>query len=148
MTRNTRRTGVRKGGLFTTLAAAIAGALAACSTPRDVSKAGPPAPLVSRQTTTVDVQVFRDETVIRMTNTTAKPLPKGRMWINNWYSRPFDGLGVGKSVELSLADFHDRYGDAFRAGGFFAADRPDTVVLAQIEAGEELIGLIVVGEQR
>jgi hypothetical protein len=133
--------------------AALAGAagaawLAGCSVAPDLSRAGPAPPAATRaQTSVVDIQVFRDETVIRMTNTTARSLPAGRLWINAWYSREFGGLGVGESVSLDLSEFRDRFGEAFRAGGFFAADRPDTVVLAQLEAGEEMIGLIVVGER-
>ena len=119
----------------------------ACSTPRDVSKAGPARPGVERQTGVLDIQVFRDETVIRMTNTTARPLAAGRMWVNDWYSRPFPGLAVGESLELPLSEFRDQNGDAFRAGGFFAADRPDRVVLAQIETDGQLLGLVVVGER-
>ena len=121
--------------------------LAGCSTAPDTSKSGPAKPAVAKQTSIVDIQVFRDETVIRMTNTTAKPLGPGRMWINNWFSRSFDGLGVGQTAVLQLNEFRDQYGAAFRAGGFFAADRPDTIVLAQIETGGELIGLVVVGER-
>lgn len=92
-----------------------------------------------------------------MTNTTAANLPAGLMWINGWYSRKFDGLGIGQSVTFGLDEFADRYGEAFKAGGFFATELPDRLVLAQIQpvaesqnssepAGlkQELIGLVVI----
>ncbi len=112
---------------------------------------GPAYPALT-QSATVDVQVSRDSTEITMTNTTAKPLPAGRMWINAWFSREFPGLGVGQSLTLDLYDFKDRYNVAFNGGGFFATQRPDRVVQAQLHAGAtdtgapsgELIGLVVI----
>ncbi len=97
-----------------------------------------------KQVRTMDIQVTRDETEISLTNTTAAPIPPGKLWINAWYVRDFPGLGVGESITLNLRDFHDRYADQFRAGGFWASDRPDKLALAQIETGNELLGLIVV----
>jgi hypothetical protein len=68
------------------------------------------------------------------------------MWINAWFSREFKGLAVGESVEMSLFDFKDQYGDTFRAGGFFATQKPTRLVLAQLEYENELVGLVVVGD--
>jgi len=136
-------------------AAALALLLAGCSEPKIDN--GPQYPPVV-QSGVRDVQVLRDETQISMTNTAAADLPAGLLWINGWYALPFAGLHVGKSVTLQLSEFKDRYGDSFRAGGFFATELPDRLVLAQIQpvavasAGEEsspafetkLIGLIVI----
>ncbi|MBC7771747.1 MAG: hypothetical protein H7210_04560 [Pyrinomonadaceae bacterium] len=99
------------------------------------------------QTSVVDIQVFRDETVITFTNTTARSFPACRMWINKWFSKEIPAIGVGQTVSHSLHDFQDQYGDAFRAGGFFASDRPARLVLAQLEIGDEMVGLIVVAPQ-
>ncbi len=101
-------------------------------------------PSALKQSRTLDVQVTRNETEISLTNTTAAPLPPGTMWINAWYAREFPGLAVGESLTLNLRDFKDRFGDQFRAGGFWATDRPDRLALAQLESGGELLGLIVV----
>ncbi|MBX3358231.1 MAG: hypothetical protein KF745_07370 [Phycisphaeraceae bacterium] len=118
-----------------------------CSTPRDPSKAGPPATMVVKQDRMLNVQVFRDEAKITMTNTTAEPIPAGRMWVNAWYSIQFEGLGVGETMVLSLDEFRDQYGDAFRGGGFFAAKQPERLVLAQIQTEDQVLGLVVVGGQ-
>jgi hypothetical protein len=69
------------------------------------------------------------------------------MWVNQWFSRPFPGLAVGQTIEIPLAEFKDKYGETFRAGGFFAVNRPTRVVLAQLELENEMLGLVVVGEQ-
>lgn len=114
-----------------------------------IDAALPTYPVELRQSTVLDIQVVRDDTHITMSNTTARAIGKARMWINGWYSREIDGLGVGQSLTLNLYDFRDPYGTQFRAGGFFATQRPDRVVLAQLEPLEveprELIGLVVVG---
>ena len=114
-----------------------------------IDAGGPLYPIELRQATVLDIQVVRDDTRITMTNTTARAIGKSRMWINGWYSREIEGLGVGESLTLDLYDFRDPYGTQFRAGGFFATERPDRVVLAQIEPLDveprELIGLVVVG---
>lgn len=93
---------------------------------------GPQYPPV-KQPRVVDVQVLRDETEVTMTNTTAAELPPGLLWINAWFSVPFDGLRIGQTVTLRLASFTDRFGTPFRAGGFFATELPDRVVLAQLQ---------------
>jgi len=101
-------------------------------------------PHALKQARTLDIQVTRDETTISLTNTTAAPIPAGKLWINTWYVRDFPGLAVGESITLDLHEFKDRYDDQFRAGGFWASDPPDRLSLAQIETGGELLGLIVV----
>ncbi len=110
---------------------------------------GPTYP-IQTQGRTLDVQVRRDVTEITMINTTSSPIPPGRMWINAWFSREFPGLGVGDRLTLDLYDFKDRYNVAFNGGGFFATQRPDRVMQAQVHANGsaespgELIGLVVV----
>ena len=95
----------------------------------------------------LDVQVFRIGTRIRLTNTTAKSLPAGTLWLNRWYSQEIDTLAPGGSISLSLKKFEDRFGEPFRAGGFFATRIPDLVFLAQLETEDELFGLIVVEDR-
>jgi hypothetical protein len=129
--------------LATALLAALVAA-AGCSSSGTI-ESGPEYP--NRAAGSVDIQVVRDETVIRMTNTTARNLPAGRLWINRWYSHDFPGLAIGDSVTMDLSQFKDQYGDTFRAGGYFATDRPTKVVQAQLETESELIGFVVVGNQ-
>lgn len=96
------------------------------------------------QAATLNVQVVRDETVIRMTNTTARAFGPSRLWINRWYSRPIDKFDVGQTLELSLWDFRDQFGEPFEAGGFFAVRKPYRLSQAQLDTGDELLGLVVV----
>ena len=100
-----------------------------------------------RQVAVLDVQVFRDGPRVWMTNTSAREFGATRMWINGWYSKPLDGFAVGQTLEMSLNDFVDVYGDSFRGGGFFATERAEKLVLAQLETEEGLVGLVVVNEK-
>ncbi|MGX7835935.1 hypothetical protein ACWKSR_12365, partial [Campylobacter fetus subsp. venerealis] len=83
------------------------------------------------------------ETEIVLTNTTGAALPRGRLWLNNWYSREFEGLAVGETATLRLSGFRDEFGGEFRAGGFFATRAAEPVVAAQVEPedGSPLIAL-------
>lgn len=97
----------------------------------------------------VNIQVVRQTTTVELTNTTARAFGPSTLWLNARYSRPIPELRVGQSLTLSMKEFRDEHGDAFRHGGFFATETPDRLVLAQIETtgaeGEpELIGLVVV----
>jgi hypothetical protein len=96
------------------------------------------------QSRVLDIQVFRDGTELRLTNTTARRFEPGRLWINRSYSVPTPALDLGESISLDLRSFVNEHGDRFRAGGFFATREPDLVVLAQLESGGELFGLVIV----
>jgi hypothetical protein len=96
---------------------------------------------------TLDIQVIRRETAIELTNTTARKFGASRLWLNGRFSRAIEGLGVGQTIELPLSSFRDEFSEAFRGGGFFATEKPDRLVLAELESGGELMGLIVVASQ-
>jgi hypothetical protein len=128
-------------------ACVLALALGGCSGGNSGFIEGPMYPAQLRQSRCLDVQVFRDETRVRFTNSSATPIPACTMWVNAWYSRPLDAVAIGETVEMSLFDFKDQYGGQFRAGGFFATDKPTKLVLVQLELPtNELVGLIVVNE--
>ncbi len=114
---------------------------------------GPHYPEKPQRAGVVDVQVTRDGSTISLTNTTANTLGPGRLWVNSWYSIEFPALAIGQSRSLDLYDFQDRYGTAFRGGGFFASERSDRVVLVELEspgtevggmAQSQMLGMIVV----
>lgn len=121
----------------------LAATMGGCSQGPNPSLAGPTYPERS-QAKTLDIQVVRNETEIRLTNTTARSYRSSRLWINRWYSKPIERFDVGQTLKLSLWDFRDEYGEAFQAGGFFATRKPEKLVLAQLESGDEMLGLIVV----
>ena len=103
------------------------------------------------QSEVVNVQVFRRDTTLELTNTTARNFGPGTLWLNGRFSRKIDGMAIGQTLVLNLREFEDEYGDPFRAGGFFAADPPERVVMTQYEAdgsasegAPSLVGLITV----
>ncbi len=118
--------------------------IAGCSSAPGEIADGPQYPAVA-QSRVLDVQVFRDETLLTLTNSSARSFGPCRVWVNRWFSRDLDGLAAAETITLDLSDFKDRYGTPFRAGGFFATERPDRVVLVQIEESGEMVGLAVVG---
>jgi hypothetical protein len=107
------------------------------------------------QTSVIDIQAFRSSKHIELTNTSGRAIGPSILWLNAQYCRAIDGIPVGQSLKLPLIEFRDEFNDAFRGGGFFAPERPERLVLAQIETpgpdalaqGQkpEFIGLVVVG---
>jgi len=146
-----RKRWVSAAALAATVTVAVmgVGGLGGCRTGSRVDAGLPEYPNQVRQATVLDVQVVRDDTHITMTNTTARSIGRARMWVNGWFSHDIEGFGVGQTLTLNLYDFKDPYGTTFRAGGFFATERPENLVRAQIEPLDveprELLGLIVVG---
>ena len=108
-----------------------------------------PFPTTLQQTSTIDVQAQRFETQLRITNTSPRALGAGTVWVNSQWAYPLDGLEIGETVSLPLGRFLNEYSERFRSGGFFASERPDTLMLVQFEPAEnpenELIGLVAVG---
>lgn len=133
--------------LLTATLATTLGALSlasGCRSGTDPNIQGPAFPAQMAQTSTLDIQVVRDETTIRLTNTTARQFGKSRLWLNRWFSRDIEKLDVGQTLTLDLGDFEDQYGERFRSGGFFATREPTPLSQAQLETADSLIGLVVV----
>lgn len=137
----------------TTAAAIVASAfLAACNAPRVQTLDGRAYPGDVAQAEVLDVQLFQEPQSVRFTNTTARPLGPGWVWLNGWYSAPLERVEIGGSVEIPLRAFRDEFGQRPRAGGFWAARDAVDVVLAQVErtnsasGAPELVGLVIVGD--
>jgi hypothetical protein len=133
--------------LAAALAAAALTALPACRGGGAAIDYARPMPAGLDQAEVLDVQLFRDVTRVELTNTTARSFENATIWLNERWSRPIERLGIGESLELSLWEFVDEYGEPFRAGGFFATRDPDAVVLAQLEADGSLFGLVIGGNR-
>ncbi|MEK6701473.1 MAG: hypothetical protein AABZ53_04360 [Planctomycetota bacterium] len=132
-----------------TLALLIPLGLSACGGGPSKVDYARPFPKGLEQGAVADVQVFRRTSTLELTNTTAKKFGKGTLWLNRRFSRPIDGIGVGETLKFPLHEFRDEYAQPFKAGGFFASDTPDTLVLCQVEEAAEaaktqLIGFVVV----
>jgi len=126
-------------------------ALGACRSEPSMRPDARALPRGAAQAEVVNIQVFRKDTTLELTNTTARNFGPGTLWINGRFSRKIDGIAIGQTLVVSLREFEDEYGDVFRAGGFFAADPPERVVLTQYEpdgtpAGQApaLVGFITV----
>lgn len=132
------------------LAAGVAGVLAGCSGSPEVDAEARAFPYELEQAELLDVQVFRDVTRLRFTNTSGRPLGPGMLWVNRrfGYAMP-EGVAIGERVDLDLKSFVDEFGDPFRAGGFFATRDPDKVVIVEYEedAGADgLLAMVVVSD--
>lgn len=136
----------RRTAAWVAAAGALAGALGGCAS-RPVVE-GPPFPDGLEQTRVLDVHVLRDGTQMKLTNTSSRSFGPVRVWVNRWYGLDVASLKVGETLTLELGDFTDRFGQPFRAGGFFASETADPLVQVQVQEGGELIGLIVVGDLR
>jgi hypothetical protein len=124
---------------------ALAGVAACSSGPRpDYAR---PYPGEIEQAQTLNIQARRLDDKLVLTNTTAKPLPAGTLWVNRSFAYPSPPLAVGESVTLPLAKFRNEQNDSFRAGGFFATERPDRVVQVQHEAEGQIVGLVAIEER-
>ncbi len=127
----------------------IACIISGCMGTQEIQQ-GPIYPPTVKRGTTLDIQVARHGTHIDLTNTTARAFGKSKLWVNGRFARDIDGLAVGQSLNLSLKEFKDEYGYAYRAGGFFATQKSDRLVLAEIQPEDasppEMIGLVVVGD--
>lgn len=109
----------------------------------DPARAYPVAAEIARP---VDVHVLRNDTRITMTNTTPEQLGPGIMWLNKEFSAPFAPMHAGETRTLPLGSFTNRYGQSFRAGGFFATRAPSKLVAVELQAedAEVMVPLIVV----
>jgi len=83
-----------------------------------------------------DVQVFRQSTHLRLTNTTTRDFGASTIWLNQRYSSPIDALASGETINMDLKVFVDEFGETYRAGGFFSQRIPAPVVLCQLETDE------------
>lgn len=98
-------------------------------------------PAELKQSRVLDVQVARERTHITLVNTSAQALG-GRLWVNQWWSRELPSVEPGQRITLDLREFKDRFGKPYRAGGFFATENPDKLVLTQLQSGGEMLGLV------
>ncbi|MEM9064567.1 MAG: hypothetical protein AAGB51_03660 [Planctomycetota bacterium] len=133
----------------------LMGLLAGCSLSDRSDADYRPYPYELAQAETLDIQVFLNPTTIEFTNTTARAFGASRVWLNQRYSREINGLDVGETKVLSLGEFRDRFGDEFPGSGFFATERPERLVLAQLETEQPdalgvsarvLLGLVAIAE--
>jgi hypothetical protein len=127
--------------------------LAGCrSAPTPVEWAAP-FPEDGVQRATMDIQVFRRVTTLSLTNSSTRAFGPSKVWVNQQFAKPIEGLAVGQSLELDLREFVNEHSETFRAGGFFAKDQPKKVSLVQLETqnatgtGNEILGLVIVVDE-
>ncbi|GJQ29155.1 MAG: hypothetical protein HBSAPP03_10390 [Phycisphaerae bacterium] len=118
-----------------------AGWMGGCRGGATITDSGVTYPEGTRTRRPVDIQAFREGTRLTLTNTTAQAFGPSTLWANMRFGMAIDGLAVGQTLDLDLRDFKDQYGSAFRAGGFFASERPQRLVMLEIETHGEGAGL-------
>lgn len=149
------RSALQRAGRGMILAALCAGMLAGmasmtgCSTTPTAVDYARSYPTGVARGKTLDIQVFRETQYIEFTNTTATAYGPSTLWLNGRYCLPIEGLAIGQTLKFRLNEFRDEFSEPFREGGFFAIEKPDRLVLAQLEtngdAGPVMLGLVVVG---
>lgn len=109
---------------------------------------GRPYPGDKVQAAVLDIQVVRDGVEVTLTNTSGVAFGPGTLWLNQEFAYEIDGFAIGETRTLDLRDFTNRFGESFRAGGFFASRSPKRVVHVQMEAqgSPTLLGFLVVPE--
>jgi hypothetical protein len=116
-------------------------ALAGC---QKTLRPGPSYPSTIERLGAVDVQVVTRRGVLEFTNTTAEPLPAGRLWVNAWFSAPTERVEVGETFRVPISALHDEHGETMRGEGFFATEAPEEIYLAELQTNAGLTGLVVV----
>ena len=96
-----------------------------------------------------EAQVQRSGIRLRVVNGSSQAIGPGTMWVNQEFSHPVASIGAGATVELDLSEFRNEFGERFRAGGFWATERPKRLGLVQVEppSGGMLIGLVVIEDE-
>lgn len=107
-------------------------------------KPGPSYPNSLDRLGAIDVQVAVRDGALEFTNTTASPLPAGRLWVNAWYSAATPAADVGETLRIPVAALRDEHGETMRGEGFFATEAPEEVLLAELQTDQGLIRLVVV----
>lgn len=131
----------------TTLVVLVLALLASCASQGSAlrTNAGPTYPRTLENAGALPIQVIRRVTHIDIANTSPRSFGASTVWLNGRFSHPLDALAVGQTLRLDLREFRDEFGEAFRAGGFFATRNPEALVLCELETEGRMYGLIVVG---
>jgi len=120
---------------------------AGCQPPRYAPElASPPYPDDLHVADSVDIQVFRENQVLEIVNTTARSYEDFTLWLNQRFARRVKSLRAGEQVRLSLWEFYDERGEGLTPGGFWRTEKATPIRLTQIQIDDEtpLIGLITI----
>jgi hypothetical protein len=109
-----------------------------------------PYPMYLHRAESIDIQVFREGTMLEVVNTTPRSYRDFDLWVNQRFVRHVKSLPAGETVRLSLRDFYDELGEPFRAGGFFRTEAPMPVRLVEMQFSEEdpMIGVITIRAEK
>lgn len=131
---------------LTVLALLLSCVLPGCSGPQKVDYARE-YPAETPVGPTLDIQLIREPTHVRLINTSAQSFGPSTIWLNQWAGRPIEGLAIGESLRLPLSEFRDHNSIAFRGGGFFATRAAERLACAHLETAEGVYGLVVISER-
>jgi hypothetical protein len=124
--------------------------LCACQNPSGNPKlASRPYPMELHRQNSVPIQVIRTDQYIHIVNSTADDYNNATLWVNQRYSKEIPPLLAGETVRINLWHLYDTFGEKFNAGGVWRTDQPTPLVLAELQASNELplVGLVVIDQQ-
>jgi hypothetical protein len=92
----------------------------------------------------INVQLIVGDREVAFTNSTVRTIEGATLWLNAWFGARLEPVAPGQSVRVALTAFADENGGSVRGGGFWARAKPEKIVLAELEMGDRLYGLVVV----
>ena len=124
--------------------------LCSCQNPAgNPNLASVPYPMELHQSSSVQIQVLRNQQYISIVNSTAVDYLNTILWINQRYSGELPPISAGSTYRFNLWSLRDAYGEQFNAGGIWRTDEPTQLVIAELQLSEDepLVGLVVIGEE-
>src|SRR5690606_5666220 len=106
--------------------------LAACTTGPGEHGSHPVYPRNLTQQDTLNIQESHDVRRSTFTSPWDQVFGSSRRWPHGSYGSDVEPIEIDETLTLALNDFVNDHGELFRAGRFFAAERPDVLVLAQL----------------
>lgn len=118
--------------------------MAGCATTTPTERVARRYPTGAPQGAPLPIQVVVDSRRVEFTNSTGTVFGPSVLWLNQWYSVVIDGMTIGETISIPIAQFIDEHGQQMRGGGFFATEAPERIILAELGADDGLHGMPVV----
>ncbi len=126
---------------------AVALTLGGCTAPLyDPALATRAYPELLLQAEVIQMQAVPKETVLQIINGTATDYREVDVWVNRRYMKHITEILAGQTIEVTITDFRDVWGQCPQPGGFWRTRAPTPLVLVQIQRDETtpLLGLVAV----
>ena len=103
-------------------------------------------PELLSQSEVIQIQAVPKETVLQIINGTVTDYREVDIWVNRRYMKHITEILAGQTIEVTITDFRDVWGQCPQPGGFWRTRPPTPLVLVQIQRDETqpLLGLVAV----